>query len=79
MKIAARKVVVANPAKVVKDVSDELLSWKAEGTKIYQQLARDCQDSLFPCEPLTQATAERLKLVHATKAFQPWSAKKEER
>src|SRR3954466_1836606 len=45
MVIPDRKVVVGNPAKVVKDVSDEMLAWKTEGTKLYQQLPRQLHRS----------------------------------
>jgi len=30
--------VVGNPARIVKDVSDEMLKWKTEGTALYQAL-----------------------------------------
>lgn len=40
-KIPARKVVVGNPAKIVKDVSAKMLKWKTQGTAIYRQLTRD--------------------------------------
>src|SRR4051812_31119942 len=46
MVIPDRKVVVGNPAKVVKDVSDEMLAWKTEGTRLYQQLPRQLHRSL---------------------------------
>lgn len=59
MKIPNRKVVVGSPAKIIKDVSDEMMKWKTEGTKIYQQLAKDCHNSLKPCEPLRQANKKR--------------------
>ncbi|MFM7757649.1 MAG: transferase hexapeptide repeat family protein, partial [Crocinitomicaceae bacterium] len=36
--IPARSLVVGNPAKVVKEVSDEMIAWKTEGTKLYQSL-----------------------------------------
>src|SRR5258708_7971889 len=38
MQIPERKVAVGNPAKIVKDVSDEMLEWKTKGTQLYQQL-----------------------------------------
>jgi phenylacetic acid degradation protein len=57
--IENRKVVVGNPAKVVKDVTDEMIHWKTEGTKIYQQLAKDCLVSLKPVEPLREIPADR--------------------
>jgi phenylacetic acid degradation protein len=59
MKIPERKVVVGNPAKVVKDVSDEMLAWKTEGTKLYQALPGKLRDSLRPCEPLREIPRDR--------------------
>ncbi|MDX2171832.1 MAG: transferase hexapeptide repeat family protein [Bacteroidota bacterium] len=52
MKIENRKVVVGNPAKVVKDVSDDMIAWKTKGTALYQKLPSDCFATLKPCEPL---------------------------
>ena len=52
MKIPKRKVVVGNPAKIIKDVSDEMLKWKTEGTKIYQQLTEDCIVHMKGTKPL---------------------------
>ena len=54
MVIPERKVVVGNPARVVKDVSDEMLAWKTEGTAIYQALPARLHRSLRPCEPLRE-------------------------
>lgn len=54
-KIPERKVVVGNPAKIIKDVSDEMLKWKTEGTKIYQQLTKDSHTLMKPAKPLRKA------------------------
>lgn len=59
MEIEKRKVVVGNPAKVVKEVSDEMIAWKTKGTALYQQLPADCHTSLKPCEPLRRIPAFR--------------------
>jgi carbonic anhydrase/acetyltransferase-like protein (isoleucine patch superfamily) len=59
--IPERKVVVGNPAKVVKDVSDEMIAWKTKGTQLYQQLPADCYATLKPSEPLRQLNADRPK------------------
>jgi len=59
MKIPPRKVVVGNPAKIVKDVSDEMIAWKTAGTKLYQSLPGQLRSSLLSCEPLREAPAER--------------------
>jgi phenylacetic acid degradation protein len=59
MQIDDRKVVVGNPAKVVKDVSDEMLAWKTEGTRLYQQLPARLHRTLVPCEPLREVPEDR--------------------
>ena len=59
MQIPARKVVVGNPATIVKDVSDEMLTWKTQGTKLYQSLPKRLYDSLKPCDPLRTIPEDR--------------------
>lgn len=59
MKVLPRKVVVGNPARVVKDVSDEMIAWKTEGTKLYQALPAQLHHSLRACEPLREVPADR--------------------
>jgi phenylacetic acid degradation protein len=59
MKIPPRKVVVGNPAKIVKDVSDEMLAWKTEGTALYQALPARLHASLQPVEPLREVPEDR--------------------
>lgn len=54
-----RQVIVGNPAKVVKTVSDEMIGWKTEGTALYQQLPNQCKESLKICEPLTEVPKDR--------------------
>ena len=57
--IPNRKIAVGNPAKVVKDVSDEMIKWKTEGTKIYQALPQQCKETLKECEPLREVEPNR--------------------
>ena len=59
MEIPPRKVVVGNPAKIVKDVSDEMLAWKTEGTALYQALPARLHSSLVACEPLRALPSDR--------------------
>ncbi len=54
-----RSLIVGNPAKVVKEVSDDMISWKTKGTKLYQQLPADCFDSLHEVEPLREIPKDR--------------------
>jgi len=51
-KIPSRSLVVGNPGKIIREVSDEMLAWKTEGTRLYQQLPAQCHDTLRPCDPL---------------------------
>ena len=61
MVIPNRSLVVGNPARIVREVSDEMLAWKTKGTQLYQMLPKDCYDSLKPCEPLRSIPADRPK------------------
>ena len=59
MAIPDRKIVVGNPAKIVKDVTDEMAAWKTAGTQLYQQLPAQLSDTLKPCEPLREVPKNR--------------------
>ncbi|MEZ4795742.1 MAG: transferase hexapeptide repeat family protein [Flavobacteriaceae bacterium] len=50
--IPKRSLVVGNPAKVVRQVTDEMIDWKTKGTTLYQQLPKECLESLKEVEPL---------------------------
>ncbi|RFM29945.1 acyltransferase [Deminuibacter soli] len=69
--IPARSVVAGNPAKIIKEVSDEMLAWKTAGTAIYQQLPGDMHAHWHPCEPLAEMPANRQSPVNNT-SYQPW-------
>lgn len=66
----ARKVIVGNPARVVKEVSDDMLAWKTEGTRLYQQLPAQLQATLKPCEPLHEADPDKPPI---TVQYRTWS------
>jgi phenylacetic acid degradation protein/carnitine operon protein CaiE len=59
MNIPERSVVVGNPAKIVKEVSDEMLEWKTKGTQLYQSLPQEMRDYWEPCEPLREVESNR--------------------
>lgn len=69
--IPERKVVVGNPFKILKDASDEMIAWKSEGTKIYQQLPVDLHNTLEACEPL-RSVPENLKIQDS--GYAPWKS-----
>jgi phenylacetic acid degradation protein len=49
-----RSLVAGNPAKKIKEVSDEMIAWKTEGTRLYQALPAAMQESWKACEPLRE-------------------------
>ena len=59
MQVPERSVVVGNPARVVKAVSDEMLAWKSEGTALYQQLPDAMRASWRAVEPLREIPRDR--------------------
>lgn len=70
--IPPRSLVVGNPSKIIKQVSDEMLQWKSEGTKIYQQLATDMHTEWKECKPLTEIPAQ--EIIHDSE-YKPWNKK----
>lgn len=66
--IPNRSLVVGNPYKIIKQVSDQMLDWKTKGTKLYQTLPKDCHDSLRAVEPLRQVpdNAPKQEILYKT-------------
>lgn len=73
MNIPPRSVVVGNPAKIVKTVSDEMLEWKTNGTKLYQTLPELYRSSLKPAKPLRKVPSKKKK---QEESFITWKEKR---
>jgi phenylacetic acid degradation protein len=54
-----RSLIVGNPAKKIKEVSDEMITWKSQGTKLYQALPGEMHEHWHICEPLREIPADR--------------------
>lgn len=54
-----RSLIVGNPAKKIKEVSDEMIAWKTKGTQLYQSLPNDMFTYSKSCEPLRSLPANR--------------------
>jgi len=54
-----RQLIIGNPAKAIKGVSNEMIAWKTAGTKLYQKLPADCYESLKEVEPLRKIPNNR--------------------
>lgn len=59
MQLPKRSLVVGNPAKIIKQVSDEMIAWKTKGTQLYQSLPKDLHETLKEVEPLREAEPNR--------------------
>jgi len=59
MHLPKRSLAVGNPAKIIKEVSDEMIAWKTKGTALYQALPADCYATMKECEPLREIEANR--------------------
>lgn len=53
-KIPSRSIVAGNPGKIVKQVSDEMIAWKTEGTRLYQSLPAEMFEHSKLSEPLRE-------------------------
>jgi phenylacetic acid degradation protein/carnitine operon protein CaiE len=69
----SRSLIVGNPAKKIKEVTDDMINWKTEGTKIYQALPKQMQENCMPCEPLTEIPVDR---EIQTQVYKTWGETK---
>lgn len=61
-KIPPRSLVAGNPGKIIREVSDDMIAWKTEGTRLYQQLPAQCYGTLHACEPLREVPEGRKEM-----------------
>lgn len=70
----ARSLIVGNPAKKIKEVSDEMMQWKTAGTKLYQQLPADMRAYWGMCEPLREIPSTNHNQSAPTeKSYKTWN------
>lgn len=65
-----RSLVVGNPARKIKEVSDDMIRWKTEGTKLYQQLPEEMRLYWKETEPLRELSEENKV---QSPVYKPWS------
>lgn len=57
--IPNRSLIAGNPAKIMKQVSDEMIKWKTAGTNLYRKLPKEMQEGWKACEPLREIPKDR--------------------
>jgi phenylacetic acid degradation protein len=60
--IPPRSLVVGIPGKVVRELTDDEIAWKSEGTALYQTLARRSMETLKEAEALTAIESNRARV-----------------
>lgn len=68
--IPPRSLVVGNPGRVIKQVSDDMIKWKTKGSQLYQSLPGELYESLKEVEPLR--SPQENKPTQET-LFQTWN------
>lgn len=64
-----RSLIVGNPAKRIKTVSDEMIAWKTKGTQLYQRLPQEMKEESEAVEAVTEVPKDRPKQENL---FQIW-------
>jgi phenylacetic acid degradation protein len=62
MKVPPRVLAAGVPAKVVRELSEQEMQWKTEGTSTYQQLAVRCATTMREVAPLLRMEDDRKRL-----------------
>lgn len=62
MEIPPRMLVAGVPAKVMRELSEQEMAWKIEGTQLYQQLARRSLATMVEVEALTAVEPDRRRV-----------------
>jgi phenylacetic acid degradation protein len=53
------RLAMGTPVKIIRELTEQELAWKREGTEIYQQLTKRCLETMTQREPLLQMEPER--------------------
>lgn len=71
-KFPARSLIVGNPGKLVKKVSHEMIAWKTQGTRLYQQLPAEMAKTWKSCRPLRKTQVNTQKNTARPMDFAPF-------
>lgn len=63
MVVPPKSLVAGIPAKVVRELTEQEIAWKIEGTMLYQQLARRSLTSMVETDALTEVETDRKRIV----------------
>ncbi|MFN4285066.1 MAG: transferase hexapeptide repeat family protein [Lacibacter sp.] len=69
----ARSLIIGNPAKRIREVSDEMINWKTKGTALYQALPAEMHANWESCEPLQEPEAVQFAMNYS---YETWGTLK---
>jgi len=69
--VPPRTLVAGSPAKVIRELDETTVTWKSNGPRAYQALARRSLASFRPVEPLAELEAGRPALRHEAGRSKP--------
>ena len=72
MNVPRRSMIVGNPGVIIKEVSDEMMQWKTEGTALYQALPGEMREGWEECEALREAPEGGQSGMEGSPAYKPW-------
>lgn len=58
-KFSSRSLIAGHPAKIIRQVSDEMIAWKTKGTELYRQLPADMFADWKECEPIRKTPIDQ--------------------
>jgi carbonic anhydrase/acetyltransferase-like protein (isoleucine patch superfamily) len=58
-RVPPRSLIAGQPARFIREVTDEMLDWKTRGTALYQALPEEMRADWAPCEPLASPEPNR--------------------
>ena len=59
----ANHLIIGSPAKAIRELSEQELAWKQQGTREYQVLVERCKLTMHQVEPLREVEPERKRLT----------------
>ena len=71
--IPPRSVVVGNPGKIIKQVTDEMVEWKTAGTKLYQQLPAEMFKHWKETQPLRNESEQEKEVKLINESYKTWN------
>ncbi len=65
LKIPPRSLAAGVPAKVIRELTEDEMRWKLDGTRCYQRLVERCLSTMVEVQPLREVKPDRRRFIDA--------------